>query len=162
MEQIFYRAYLLGGGVLSPIDAWLLLRGLRTLPVRLQQHEADALRVAAYLQGHPAVAAVHHPALGERGDLVARQLSGTSGLLSFTLRRTDFATVAAVLDRLRRFRLGVSWGGVESLAISPQRDTNDAALAAQGLPLGLIRLSVGLEGAELLIADLAAALEAAS
>jgi cystathionine beta-lyase len=160
-EQIFQRAYMLGGAVLAPFDAWLLLRGLRTLPVRLRQHEADALRVAEFLAGHPAVAAVHHPALAGPADLAARQLRGSSGLFSFALRRGDFATVAAVLDRLRRFRLGVSWGGVESVALSPQRGDDPAPLAAQGLPPGLIRLSVGLEGADLLIADLARALEAA-
>lgn len=161
-EQIFERAYMLGGAVLAPFDAWLVLRGLRTLPVRLAQHEADALRIAEFLLRHPAVAAVHHPALAGPADLVERQLRGFSGLLSFVLRRAEFATVAAVLDRLRRFRLGVSWGGVESLALSPQRGSDPAPLAAQGIPAGLIRLSVGLEGADLLIEDLARALEAAS
>lgn len=161
-EQIFERAYMLGGAVLAPFDAWLLLRGLRTLPARLAQHEADALRIAEFLLRHPAVAAVHHPALAGPADLVARQLRGFSGLLSFELRRAEFANVAAVLDRLRRFRLGVSWGGVESVALSPQRGGDPAPLAAQGIPAGLIRLSVGLEGADLLIEDLAQALAAVS
>jgi cystathionine beta-lyase/cystathionine gamma-synthase len=160
-EQIFYRAYMLGGAVLGPFDAWLLLRGLRTLPVRLRQHEADALTIVERLERHPAVAAVHHPARSARPDLVERQLRGTSGLLSFELRRRDFASVVAVLDRLRCFRLGVSWGGVESVALSPQRSGDPAPLAAQGIPPGLIRLSVGLEGAGLLGADLEQALEAA-
>lgn len=161
IRELFRRSYLLLGGVLAPFDAWLLLRGLRTLPVRLRQHEADALAVARFLASHPAVARVHHPALREGGEreLAERQLRGWSGLFSFELRDAGRADVARVLDRLRHFRLGVSWGGVESLAISPERRDDGAWLRAHGLPRGLIRLSVGLEGADLLIADLAAALE---
>ncbi len=160
IEEIFHRAYLLNGGILGPFDAWLLLRGLRTLPVRLRQHEADARAVAEFLRGHPAVRRVFHPAFaeGEEARLVARQLSGTTGLLSFELARGDFAGVRRLIDGLRRFRVGVSWGGVESLAISPNRGTNGDRLDELGIPRGLVRLSIGLEGADLLIEDLAAAL----
>lgn len=159
MEEIFYRAYLLNGGILAPFDAWLLLRGLRTLPVRLRQHEADALQVARFLEGHAAVRSVFHPAISGDRDLVDRQLAGCSGLLSFELERDDFASVARVVDSLRHFRIGVSWGGVESLVLSPNHGDNADRLRAQGIPPGLIRLSVGLEGADLLIEDLGAALE---
>jgi cystathionine beta-lyase/cystathionine gamma-synthase len=160
IEEIFYRAFLLNGGILGPFDAWLLLRGIRTLPVRLRQHEADGLAVAEFLRGHPAVRRVFHPALadGEEGRLVERQLSGTTGVLSFELARADFASVRGAVDGLRRFRIGVSWGGVESLVISPNRGTNQERLDELGIPRGLIRLSVGLEGADLLIEDLASAL----
>jgi len=161
IEEIFRRAYMLNGGILAPFDAWLLLRGLRTLPVRLRQHEADTLRVAAFLREHPAVERVFHPVYEENRALVDTQLRGYSGVLSFQLRRGDFETVGRVLDSLRIFRLGVSWGGYESLALSPQRPNNQARLAAQGIPPGLIRLSIGLEGADLLISDLATALEEA-
>ena len=161
MEQIFFRAYLLNGGILGPFDAWLLLRGLRTLPARLRQHEEDALALASFLRGHPAVRRVHHPAFDDPG-LVHRQLRGYSGLFSFELANDDFDTVSAVVDRLRRFRIGVSWGGVESLVISPDRRSRAARLEALGIPRGLVRLSVGLEGAELLVRDLERALEAAS
>jgi len=161
MEQIFFRAYLLNGGILGPFDAWLLLRGLRTLPARLRQHEEDALALASFLRGHPAVRRVHHPAFDDP-ELVHRQLRGYSGLFSFELANDDFDTVSAVVDRLRRFRIGVSWGGVESLVISPDRRSRAARLEALGIPRGLVRLSVGLEGAELLVRDLERALEAAS
>jgi cystathionine beta-lyase len=161
MEQLFYRAYLLNGGILAPFDAWLLLRGIRTLPTRLRQHEADALRVAEFLSGHPAVRRIYHPALTGDRALAERQLHGCSGLFSFELERGDFETVRSVLNALGTFRLGVSWGGYDSLAISPERGHNAEQLAAQGLPRGLIRLSVGLEGADLLIHDLASALERA-
>ncbi|HEY8380394.1 MAG TPA: PLP-dependent transferase, partial [Nannocystis sp.] len=133
---------------------------LRTLPVRMKQHEADALRVAEFLAGHPAVRRVHHPALTEDRELAERQLTGYSGLFSFDLVRDDFDSVARVINSLRRFHIGVSWGGFESLVISPRRPNNDAYLDNRRIPRGLIRISVGLEGADALIEDLARALEA--
>ena len=158
IEEIFYRAFLLNGGILAPFDAWLLLRGLRTLPVRLAQHEADGLRVSEFLQSHPAVRRVFHPAFDADPALVRRQMRGYSGLLSFELARGDFENVVRVLDALKVFRIAVSWGGVESVVISPNRGSNADGLAAQRIPRGLIRLSVGLEGADVLIDDLAGAL----
>ncbi|MFW6078493.1 MAG: trans-sulfuration enzyme family protein [Gemmatimonadota bacterium] len=160
VERIFYRAYQLNGAVLAPFDAWLLLRGIRTLPVRMRRHHADALRVAAFLDGHPAVRRVFHPALAADPGLVERQLHGFSGLFSFELADGDFETVRRALDGLRRIRIGVSWGGYESLALSPNNGRNGEALETRGIPGGLIRLSVGLEGADLLIEELDRALEA--
>ena len=160
MERIFYRAYLLNGGILAPWDAWLTLRGMRTLPARLREHEAAALALAETLAEHPAVAAVHHPALTGDPELVARQMSGFSGVFSFALRDGSWEAVRTVIDALEHFRIGVSWGGVESLVVSPQRPGNAAGLVQRGLPPGLIRLSVGLEGTDLLRADLLRALSA--
>ncbi len=159
IEEIFFRAFLPNGGILAPFDAWLLLRGLRTLPVRLRQHEVDALRVAQFLNDHPAVRCVHHPAFADDRQMVERQLSGYTGLLSFELLQDDFDSVARFIDGLQHFRIGVSWGGVESLVISPNRGTNRLELEKRGIPSGLVRLSIGLEGAEALIEDLASALE---
>ncbi len=158
MREIFYRAFLLNGGILAPFDAWLLMRGLRTLPTRLREHEEAGLRVAEFLRGHPAVGAIHHPALSEDHALSDRQLRGYTGLFSFELVRGDFESVRTVIDGLQRFRIGVSWGGVESIVVSPNRGTNVEQLATQGIPPGLIRLSVGLEGADALIEDLDRAL----
>ncbi len=160
MEEIFYGAFLLNGGILGPFDAWLLLRGLRTLPVRMRQHETDGLRVAEFLAGHPAVRRVYHPAFAEDRSLVERQLTGYSGVFAFELVRDEFDSVARVIDGLRRFHIGVSWGGFESLVVSPRRRGNDAYHDEKRIPRGLIRISVGLEGAEPLIEDLAQALEA--
>jgi cystathionine beta-lyase/cystathionine gamma-synthase len=159
MREIYLRSTQLLGGVIAPFEAWLLLRGLRTLPVRLEQHERDALRVAEFLSSHPAVREVHHPALQGPADLVQSQLRGYSGVLSFELARAGFENVQRVIDGLRRFRIGVSWGGVESVVISPEGRSSRQRLESLGIPPGLIRLSVGLEGADVLIADLAAALE---
>jgi cystathionine beta-lyase/cystathionine gamma-synthase len=158
-EQIFYSSYLLNGGILAPFDAWLLLRGLRTLPVRLAQHEADAMRIAAWLDAHPVVRRVNHPALGEGRQVAATQLSGYTGLLSFELENGDLENVNTVIDSLQHFGIGVSWGGVESLVISPNGRTNQERLDELGIPPGLIRISVGLEGADLLIEDLSSALD---
>lgn len=160
MERIFYRSFLLNGGILSPWDAWLTLRGMRTLPARLREHEASALSLAETLAGHPAVADVHHPARTGDPELVARQMSGHTGVFSFTLRDGRWEAVRTVVDALEHFRIGVSWGGVESLVISPQRPDNAGVLMARGLPTGLVRLSVGLEGTEVLRDDLLQALDA--
>ena len=154
MRHIFYRSYLLLGGILHPFDSWLLLRGLRTMPVRMQQHHADAIRVAEFLRTRPEVAAVHHPAF----DAPSPTLTGFSGLFSFELKDAGFDEVRRFIDSLKRFRIGVSWGGVESLVISPNRGNNLHYLDSQRIPHGLIRMSIGLEGADALIDDISAAL----
>lgn len=158
LERLFYDAFLLLGGILAPFDAWILHRGLRTLPARLERHHRDGLEVARFLEGHRAVRRVHHPFLGPDRALAQAQLGGASGLFSFELATDRFEDVCSFIDRLRLFRPGVSWGGVESLVLSPNRGTNAADLAAAGLPGGLVRLSVGLEGASVLMADLDEAL----
>jgi cystathionine beta-lyase/cystathionine gamma-synthase len=154
MRHIFYRSYLLLGGILHPFDSWLLLRGLRTMPVRMQQHHADAIRVAEFLRTRPEVAAVHHPAF----DAPSPTLTGFSGVFSFELKDAGFDEVRRFIDSLKRFRIGVSWGGVESLVISPNRGNNLHYLDSQRIPHGLIRMSIGLEGADALIDDISAAL----
>lgn len=160
LETIFYGAFMLNGATPSPHDAYLLLRGLRTLPVRLRQHQADGLAVARWLAARPEVEKVYHPALIEEDrQLGERQLLGYGSLFSFTLAGADHPAICRFLDALRYFRLGVSWGGVESLAISPSRGDNAEALRKAGLPPGLVRLSVGLEGAAVLIRDLEQAME---
>ncbi len=158
LERIFYRAFLLGGGVLSPFDAWLVLRGLRTLPARMRQHRRDALAVARFLERHSAVRRVFHPGLSSGPDAAGNaSLRGTSGLFSFEVAG-GFDAVRRVIDGLETFRIAVSWGGPESLVISPNRGDNSQALERQQIPPGLIRLSIGLEGAETLIRDLDQAL----
>ena len=168
MDLIFRRAFMLLGGILHPWDAWLVLRGMRTLPTRLREHERAARTVAEWLETHPAVAEVHRAVAdvdpgddADASDTDTLELRGTNGLVSFRLHDGSHRAVSTVVDALRVFRIGVSWGGVESLALSPQRGDDPASLAAldeAGLPRGLIRLSVGLEGADVLIADLEQAL----
>ncbi|MEZ5990494.1 MAG: cystathionine gamma-synthase [Planctomycetota bacterium] len=147
----------------APFDAWLTLRGLRTLALRMRQHEDGARAVAASLDGAPAVLAVHWPGLGTHPGhaLARRQQRGFGGMLSFELEG-GLAAVAAFVDGLRCFTLAESLGGVESLVAHPATMTHAAmdpeARAAAGIGDGLLRLSVGLEDPADLVADLAAGL----
>ena len=156
LRRIFYDGYMLLGGALAPMDAWLVHRGLRTLPARMRQHHADGLAVGRFLADHPRVRRVFHPGLVEEGSLVDRQLVGFSGLFGFELDAPDHAAVARFIDALELFRIGVSWGGVESLALAASR--GEGAAPPQRVPARTVRLSIGLEGAEPLIADLDRAL----
>jgi len=142
-------------------DAYLMLRGLRTLPLRLARHGQSGLKVAAWLAGRPQVGQVLHPALpGAPGhEIWKRDFSGACGLFAFTLRPAPQAATEAFLDALTLFGLGFSWGGFESLAIAcdPQ-----LACRRHGHDYGgaLIRLHIGLEDPDDLIADLEQALGA--
>lgn len=159
LQQIYYRAYLLGGAALGPFEAWLLIRGLRTLPARLEQQGRDASTLARFLSEHARVRRVFHPEhRPEEAELTTRQLAGVSGLFAFELDTEDFEEVRRTIDALRLFKPAVSWGGVGSVVISPNRGSNEAELREKRIPPGLIRLSVGLEGAESLVADLETAL----
>jgi cystathionine beta-lyase/cystathionine gamma-synthase len=158
LKEIFYRAYMLNGGILPPLEAWLLLRGMRTMPVRMQQHHLHAITIAEFLRTRDEVRQVYHPSFDDN----SKSLSGYSGLFSFELADGSFDNVRRFIDRLKRFRIGVSWGGVESLVLSPNRGNNLAYLDAQHIPHGLVRLSIGLEGADVLIPDIEQALGALS
>ena len=148
------------GGKLSPFDAWLLIRGLRTLPARMKAHEAAALHVARKLAAHPLVENVLHPGLG---NSLPPGLSGTSGLFSFTF--TESVDIPKFADQLKLFKLGVSWGGHESLVVPATVVHNQAAGPNSAVDFGIsprvVRLHVGLEGAEALWADLGGAIDAA-
>ncbi len=149
------------GAKLGPFEAWLLLRGLRTLPTRLAEHERAALTLAERLAAHPAVSRVHHPRLA--GPL-SPGLEGTSGLFSIEL--ADDVDIKAFCDGLRLFKLGVSWGGHESLVcpalVTRVQVGGPNPTFAFGVPERMVRLHVGLEGTEALWADLSRALEGAT
>ena len=143
------------GLYVSPDDAWLILRGLRTLPVRLARHESNARQVAEWLQGRPEVAEVLWPALPTSPDHVLwkRDFTGAAGLMGVILKGGTGSAAEALLDALALFGLGFSWGGYESLATY-----EDAQLTAREVPPKLagplIRLHIGLEAPDDLIADL--------
>jgi cystathionine beta-lyase/cystathionine gamma-synthase len=146
------------GGKLSPLDAWLIIRGLRTLPVRMKIHEADALTIARRLAMHEIVARVDHPGLG---NSLPPNLDGTSGLFSFVFK--SGIDIRSFINRLKLFRLGVSWGGHESLAIPASILRVQAAGPNSALDFGVdersVRLHVGLEGADALWNDLSEAID---
>ncbi|KKC26283.1 cystathionine beta-lyase [Sphingomonas sp. SRS2] len=153
------KASLSLGQCISADDAYLALRGLRTLGVRLRQHEEGGLAVARWLAEQPQVARVMHPALEScpGHDLWRRDFAGASGLFSFVLNGGDDAARAALIDGLRLFGIGFSWGGFESLAlpVDPAGLRTATAWAAEG---PVVRLHIGIEDPEDLIADLAAGL----
>ncbi|MDQ2872014.1 MAG: aminotransferase class I/II-fold pyridoxal phosphate-dependent enzyme, partial [Candidatus Eremiobacteraeota bacterium] len=151
------------GAVLGPIDGWLLLRGLRTLAVRMERHNRTAQRVAEMLAAHPNVAAVHYPGLPthEQHALARAQMRGFGGILSFEVRGR-FEDAERVISSLRLPLRAASVGGTESLVVHPaamwRGMFDENALSAMGLAPSLIRLSVGLENDDDLLADLDQAL----
>jgi cystathionine beta-lyase len=153
--EYFKRIQTLGwdlGHAVSPDDAWLGSRGLRTMGVRLRQHEESALRIAKWLQERPEVGLVLHPALSDcpGHEFWKRDFKGSSGLFAFELKDAADVDRARYVDALELFGIGFSWGGYESLAmpVDPVRTVSKPAAP------NLIRLHVGLEDAEDLIDDL--------
>ena len=161
IARIRAEAYPYLGGKLSPFDAWLLIRGLRTLPVRMRTHQGSALEIARRLKAHPLVEAVCHPGLANR---LPAGLNGTSGLFSFILR--EGVDIRRFADRLELFKLGVSWGGHESLIVPGevvlQQKAQPNSAVAFGIHPRSVRLHIGLEGTEVLWSDLEAAIAVAS
>ena len=149
----------------SPHDAFLVLRGLKTLVLRMKAHEAGAQRVAEFLAGHPQIARVHYPGLPchPQHALARAQQRGFGGMLSFELRDGRPERVDHVLRTLRWFTLAESLGGVESLVAHPASMTHASmtpeARKRAGITDSVIRLSVGIEDPADLVADLARALE---
>jgi cystathionine gamma-synthase len=147
------------GAVAGPFDAWLALRGLKTLDVRMQRHCANAQRIAEFLVGHPAVTQVYYPGLdGHPGhEVAARQMRGFGGMVSFRTGSED--TAIALCGATEIFTLAESLGGVESLIEHPGRMTHGSvAGTALEVPNDLVRLSVGLEDVDDLVNDLEKAL----
>ncbi|MFI6822549.1 trans-sulfuration enzyme family protein [Micromonospora sp. NPDC050187] len=148
----------LTGAVLHPLGAYLLHRGLQTLPLRVRAQQAGAEKLAAWLAAHPHVARVHHPSLDDPAGLVGRQLRGTGSLLAFEVRGGAPAA-SAVAAACRLITHAVSLGGVDTLIQHPASLTHRPVDGPAKPPAGLLRLSVGLEDPEDLRADLAQALD---
>ncbi|AIQ73281.1 MULTISPECIES: PLP-dependent transferase [Paenibacillus] len=153
------------GAVLGPTDSYQLMRGMKTLALRMERHESNALAIARYLQEHPAIAEVFHPGLPDHPgyEIQNRQSSGNTGIFSFKLK--DARYVEPLLRHIRLIAFAESLGGVESLmtypAVQTHADIPVEIRNAVGVDDRLLRFSVGIEHAEDLIADLGHALEAA-
>jgi cystathionine gamma-synthase len=152
------------GGVMDPMTAFLTLRGLQTLEIRIHQHNQNAMAVARFLAAHPKIAAVHYPGLPDHPDhdIALARMSGFGGMLSFEVA-SDFEGTKQVMDRLKRIKLATSLGGVTSLANQPITNTH-VGLSPEnrhkaGVGENLVRLSVGVEPVAALIRDLDQALE---
>ena len=148
------------GGIIGPMEAWLIMRGLRTLDVRMHQHEKTAMKVAEALENNPKIKHVYYPGLESHPQyaLAQKQQTGSSGLLSFDVDASPEKAVK-VINRLKVFRIGPSWGGFESLAVMPLLKNTDEYCNWYGGTRGLIRIHCGLEGEDVLIQDLEQALE---
>ena len=158
-EQLAYHQNAMGA-VAGPMDSWLVLRGLKTLGVRVDRHGENAARIAEFLLGHPAVGDVLYPGLPQHRhhEIAAKQMSGFGGMLSFRLKGGEEAALR-VCERAQLFILAESLGGVESLIEHPHRMTHASAAGSPlEVPADLVRLSVGIEDVEDLIADLDQAL----
>ena len=151
-------------GVMDPMSAFLALRGLKTLQLRVQQQNANAMHIAEFLQAHPKIKTVYYPGLASHPDhpIAETQLSGYGGMLSFEIDG-DFDQTKGFMDRLSRIKLATSLGGVTSLANQPITNTHAALSpkdrAKAGISESLVRLSVGIEPVETIIDDLKKALE---
>jgi cystathionine gamma-synthase len=158
-ERLAYHQNAMGS-VPGPFDCWLVLRGIRTLGIRMDRHCANAERIADALVAHPRVTAVHYPGLPDHPghDIAVKQMRAFGGMVSFRVEGGEDAAIE-VCNRAELFTLGESLGGVESLIEHPGRMTHASAAGSPlEVPADLVRLSVGLESVEDLLADLAHAL----
>jgi len=153
-----WNAHVILGAALGPFDAWLMLRGLRTLSLRVRQHNENAMALAEFLKSHKAVKVVHYPGLKShpQHELARKQMSGFGGMLTFEVNG-GYEAADRFLSRIRLASRAASLGGIETLAVHPASNflhymTLEQA-AKIGIAPGLLRISVGLEGKEDLIAD---------
>jgi len=161
-DQLREQSYLMGQCV-SPDDAYLGLRGIRTLDVRLRQHAESSLKVAKWLETRPEVDHVRHPALEScpGHEFFKRDFTGGNGLFSFVLKNTNTQATTALLDGMKHFSMGYSWGGFESLVLAnePSSFNSLRTVANPNFDGTLIRVHIGLEDVDDLIADLEAGLD---
>jgi cystathionine beta-lyase/cystathionine gamma-synthase len=159
IRQVMQKEFMTLGACPSPHDAWLLMRGLRTLELRVERSADNAEKVAHFLEKHPKVKCVHWPGLESHPQraLAKKQMKRVAGLMSIELDAPDEAAVERFCDNLKTFLIAVSWGGYESLQW-PVCALKGPSGYYTDLPFTMIRLYVGLEDPDLLIADLDQAL----
>ena len=164
IREVFRGPYMTCGAILSPHDAWLMLRGLRTLAVRMQRIAQTTQEVIAFLERHPRIRQVYYPHARSNPQFVLaqQQMHGASGLLTVRLQVTGVAAIERFCNALQRFLMTVSWGGYEALAfpVCGVYPANAAIDDPATSSLALVRLSIGLEDPAVLITDLGQALDA--
>lgn len=161
IEKIFASEYMTLGGILSPNDANLVIRGLRTLDLRLQRSHSSAMQIVEFLEAHPKVKEVIYPFSKSHPqyELAQKQMRGAGGLFSIHLDIDSLLEAETFFNALTRFTLAVSWGGHESLVIPTAGFYNIPGREDSPLPFTLVRFYIGLEDADYLIADLKQALD---
>ena len=147
------------GGIIGPMEAWLVIRGLRTLSVRVKAHEEIAMKVAHYLENHPKIDKVYYTGLESHPQyaLAQKQQRGNTGLIAFEIKGST-EDAKKVINSFKIFKIGVSWGGFESLVCMPHLRQTEQMCQWLGGGQHLIRIHCGLEGVDALIADLDQAL----
>lgn len=162
IEALLNRQHADLGGILGPFEAWLVLRGIRTLGIRMRAHNEAACSIAQWLETRPGIVQVYHPMLDShpRSDVIARQMSGGSGLIGLVIEGGE-AAARTFVNALAHFGIGVSWGGFESLALPMWKGSAmpEEYRREIGLRPGFVRLSIGLEDVEDLMEDLDTALK---
>jgi cystathionine beta-lyase len=158
VDALFESIHVLGYNV-APDDAYLGLRGMRTLAVRVKRHEASALKLAEWFAGRPEIERVLHPAFAScpGHEFWKRDFTGSSGLFSVVFKKATPTAIDALVDRLELFALGGSWGGFESLVLPTEVARSAVPFAGNGR---CVRFHVGLENADELIEDLSEGLDA--
>ena len=161
ISQIFAAEYMNLGGIISPHDASLIIRGLRTLALRVHQSNKSGQKVVAFLENHPKIEKVLYPFSPSfpQYELAQQQMTGAGGLFSFLLKTNQLEKAEAFFNRLQCFLLAVSWGGHESLVLPYCGFYNVPGKPDSAHPFNLVRMYIGLEDADWLIADLNQALE---
>jgi cystathionine beta-lyase len=155
------------GAVLGPFDSWLLIRGIETLPLRIEKHNANAEKIAAFLSKEPSIDSLYYPGLPTHlnHEIAKKQQSGFGSVISFSLKQDNIEAAEAVVTGTKLFKLAESLGGIKSLICHPAQMTHKSIPAeirqASGVKDSLIRISVGLENANDLINDLKQAFAAA-
>ncbi len=164
IDRIIVSEHALLGAKMAPFEGWLILRSLRTLPMRMKQHHESADKVALFLDQHPRIRSVLYPGLTSfsQYELACKQMTGCGGLFSIELDTDNLTEVKRFVNTLRMFKIGVSWGGFESLIYSPSisyaKELPLEQFSAMGIKPGMVRLSIGLEHRDDLINDLKMAL----
>lgn len=165
VDQIILAEHELLGAKMAPFEGWLILRSLRTLPYRIRAHEENSHHVAHFLESHKNVTKVFWPGLKSfpQYELAQKQMTGNTGLMSFELATTDVDKIKLFVNTLQIFKLGVSWGGHDSLVYAPVisylKELTPDKFESKGINASIIRISVGLEDKEDLVDDLKQALE---
>ena len=161
VDKIFETGYQLGGGIMSPFDAWLIIRGLRTLPQRMEWQKKSIEKFIETLQASPKVRKINHPLCytGEKKELFDKQMNGYSSLFSVEVDFKNYDDVRNFMNEFKVFKLGVSWGGYESLVLTPNYGHNVEGLEAGNISKDIVRFYVGLENVDILIDDVTRALD---
>jgi methionine-gamma-lyase len=167
LAETIWATHITLGAVLSPMDAWLLLRGLRTLSLRIERINRNALALARFLESHPAIERVFYPGLPShpQHELALRQMTGYGAVIAFAVRG-GYGTTSRFVSALAVPTQAVSLGGVDSLAVHTAAmwsgTMNEAQMQAAGIPPNFVRFSVGIEHIDDLTADVDRALQAAT